>query len=606
MAPTTFRSLQDRHEALLQKQQKLSKENQQDFSKEVKEYIEEVKRGGSYISSSRERDQLRANLRYWANYIYSVDGTFPDTELAPSSVQSKSFPFAPVVLVILALVIVFAGMRFLSSPKPSSAEPTGTPNSSTLPSISPTTVSLVLTQTSEPVQITVSPTPESAGFNVILSSPANGASVTPNIEFKGTFENLKPGWAIHVLFIKGDKYFPIKENYLIPDKPANKDWMIQAHLAESPEELGKAQSYSVVLAISLDNASRELLSNSSEAGIDINSLPPTVINFPDTSRVIYREAFALVQGTRLVYSFYDGQSFDLYTSDPNGDDIRQIAFTPDRSEKAPRLSPDGTKIIYMQVAKSTGAYTIRIIDSNGLNDQEIINGGQNVLESPQWSPDPNSSLISYTFGDTASGSTLWSIHVYDLLTKEDKIISGEPDKVIINRYSSWMPEGNSIVFNTGVRGTGTSGFVKAPLNAPKDLSLFFDTQQVEVQPSIKVLGNGYLLTYTVINSDLSHDVFAITDSDKQAPFDGSPVQLTRTSGGADYPIFDPDSKLIYFTRDGNIYKVQFNTEGVKLILTPGPNTSDQEYFGDLVTGTGQARENLSFDIGNMVAFFPIQ
>jgi hypothetical protein len=120
------------------------------------------------------------------------------------------------------------------------------------------------------------------------------------------------------------------------------------------------------------------------------------------------------------------------------------------------------------------------------------------------------------------------------------------------------------------------------------------------------LENGYLLTYTVINSDLSHDVYAIIDSDGQVPFDGSPVQLTRTSGGADYPMLEPNSKLIYFVRDGNVYKVEFNTEGNKLMLTPGPNTADNEHFGDLVTETGQARENPSFDIRNMVAYFPIQ
>src|SRR5919197_5776333 len=103
MAPTTFRSLHDRHEALRQKQQNISEENQKDFSKEVKEYIEETKRGGSYISSTRERDQLRANLRYWANYIYTVEGTFPDTELAPASVQRKSLLVTPVIA--LAIVV---------------------------------------------------------------------------------------------------------------------------------------------------------------------------------------------------------------------------------------------------------------------------------------------------------------------------------------------------------------------------------------------------------------------------------------------------------------------------------------------------------------------
>src|SRR5258707_12133970 len=115
MSEVNFKSLQSSHESLLQKQQKASEENQQDFVKEVRTYIEQAKRGGSNNASTREREQIRANLRYWANYIYSIDKTFPDTDLAPSMVASKPFSGAVVIaLITLVLVIAFAGIFLYS------------------------------------------------------------------------------------------------------------------------------------------------------------------------------------------------------------------------------------------------------------------------------------------------------------------------------------------------------------------------------------------------------------------------------------------------------------------------------------------------------------
>jgi hypothetical protein len=627
MSPTNFRSLQDRHEALLQKQQGLSEENQQDFVKEVREYIEEAKRGGSYISANRERDQIRANLRYWANYIYSIEKTFPDTELAPSSVESKSFSptlIGIIAIFVLGIAVLGGGIFALRAAFPSSGSPV---TETALPPNTPTPLSTAqLIPTSEPTKVTQveeSPTPESSGLNVILSSPSNGDSITPSIEFKGTFENLKPGWTIHVLFIKENTFFPIQENYPIPDQPASDEWMIQTTLMESPEEMGKAQSYSVVLAISLDDASRELLSNSSETGIDINSLPSTVITFQDTSRVLYRKAYTAIQETRLIYSiFYENESsYDLYTSKPDGTEARRIKLTPDYSEIYPNLSPDGTKIVYVKRFRETSGgnfiYTIAIMDSNGENDDEITDRTTNVLESPQWSPD--SLYISYAMGEpTETGNdSYWSVHIFKLLTGEDKIVSVGPKRLLNTyRYYSWIPDSNNIVFNTRKNNTATSGFVQISIDAPENQSLLFDTEHEEIQPSIKILENEYLLTYTVASPDgRYHDIYAILDSGQQLPLDDSSSSIRLTGkragetvnnvkiGNADFPISDPDSNSIYYMRNVNIYKVDFSITGGKIEILPG-SKNDSELYGDLVIETGLKDGISGFDVGFMEAFFP--
>lgn len=111
MSSQDFRSLQKQHEGLLQKQSGLSDTDKEGFTQEVNQYIEQAKSAGANISSIEEREQLRANLRYWANYIYRIDGVLPDTDLPETIVSKKMLPAniyksLAIPIVILAIVIL--------------------------------------------------------------------------------------------------------------------------------------------------------------------------------------------------------------------------------------------------------------------------------------------------------------------------------------------------------------------------------------------------------------------------------------------------------------------------------------------------------------------
>ena len=132
MATDNFQSLQNIHESLLQKQLKVTDENREQFTKEVKDFIEQTKQAGSNISSTRERDQVRANLRYWANYVYSVEKIFPDTELAPSTQGKTENKFGMVIGVAITVIIAILAITFIlpkstmtlpASPTPSIENP---------------------------------------------------------------------------------------------------------------------------------------------------------------------------------------------------------------------------------------------------------------------------------------------------------------------------------------------------------------------------------------------------------------------------------------------------------------------------------------------------
>lgn len=73
-----FAELQNQHKVLLD-----SIERNEKNTEAILAYIHEVIQSSSYISTTRERDQLRAILRYWASYTFDRTGKYPNTQLLP-------------------------------------------------------------------------------------------------------------------------------------------------------------------------------------------------------------------------------------------------------------------------------------------------------------------------------------------------------------------------------------------------------------------------------------------------------------------------------------------------------------------------------------------
>jgi hypothetical protein len=79
---TTFQDLQAEHEALLKRHETPADPAQ--FWADVQHFIERVRIDAEDISAPRERDQLRAILRFWASYVYDKTGSYPDTTMRPA------------------------------------------------------------------------------------------------------------------------------------------------------------------------------------------------------------------------------------------------------------------------------------------------------------------------------------------------------------------------------------------------------------------------------------------------------------------------------------------------------------------------------------------
>jgi hypothetical protein len=413
--------------------------------------------------------------------------------------------------------------------------------------------------------------------------------------------------------VKGDKYIPLKDNYTVPDKPENNIWSINSQISETPEEMSTAQSYSVVIVVSRKDVTRELLTSAAETktGIQINALPDDIIPFNNTARVIYRNPFYVVQEPRIVYSDFDGISYDLYTSRLDGTDPRQITFTQDLDEMFPSLSPDGTRLVYVkrfhrETINSPITYTVSIMDGNGQNDGDLIEKTTSLLESTQWSPDAN--YISYVVGDISQSPTSYSFSIYDLTTKEVKRISPEFKRRDNYKWYAWIPGTSAIIFNVGMKESGTSGLAMMNIESMESPSVFFDGPGEDIQPRIYIWENGYLLTF-ILNNDPSslHDIYMAIVPAGELPFNGTTVRLIQSTGeDINSPMLYPETNALYYTKYGSIYRAEYQIINGKITLVSKTGVRSSGVVVVQAKAVGDKVEQIFFDVNFMDTFFEIK
>ncbi len=92
----TFSALQQRHEALLARQSKLTADDLRrrtpaagQLADDVRQFMADVVTGSEGVAEPRERDLLRAWLRYWATFTFEWSGVFPKTDLRPAALTGQ-------------------------------------------------------------------------------------------------------------------------------------------------------------------------------------------------------------------------------------------------------------------------------------------------------------------------------------------------------------------------------------------------------------------------------------------------------------------------------------------------------------------------------------
>lgn len=132
-----FQELQNKHVELLRRYE--TNKASADFIKDVRAYVEQVLNASREISDSRERNQLRANLRFWGAYIYDRTGVYPNLSLLPSeaTAETSALKAAPLngrgiaIAAILLLAVIGLGgfliLRGINQPYSQQPPTTNTP-----------------------------------------------------------------------------------------------------------------------------------------------------------------------------------------------------------------------------------------------------------------------------------------------------------------------------------------------------------------------------------------------------------------------------------------------------------------------------------------------
>ena len=142
---TKFDELQQAHQSLLDRADEVT-DITAFANGEVQAYVTRACEEAVDVSNPRDRDQLRANLRYWASYIYDATGTYPSTSMRPArapeapkpaeppppSVPVEAPRHSPLIWIILALgaALVLLALAFLFRPTVTSAPAQALPTDS--------------------------------------------------------------------------------------------------------------------------------------------------------------------------------------------------------------------------------------------------------------------------------------------------------------------------------------------------------------------------------------------------------------------------------------------------------------------------------------------
>jgi TolB protein len=283
----------------------------------------------------------------------------------------------------------------------------------------------------------------------------------------------------------------------------------------------------------------------------------------------------------------------VYMMNPDGSDLRQLTITPGHSW-APRVSPDGTKVIYSSVVKvgNTGTHTVHQfegatggavaglghhdiflaeIDSarvNSCNEEDCVKNTQTVTSDKQfktawnngwsWSPDDQWITFMSTNLD-ANGTPTGPYQLYKINPTTKQVVHLNPS-ANNDGWPTWTPDGKHILFSSIPAGQNTSDIYEMDPDGSNVRQLthgVLEKFNFNQFPSVSPDGQQILFACGVRGGESQICLMGI---------DGSqPLQLTQSPTFKDAPAWSPDgTKIVYaqiLDNDGNQNIYTMNKDG---------------------------------------------
>ncbi len=543
---SVFQDLQASHEALLRRQQA-----NEAILDDVKAYIERVRTASSQVAAPRERDQLRANLRYWAGYVFDQEKVYPNVDLLPGPATSPGFNPTLVVAIItlLGVIIVatFVAPRLLrplgATPTSGAITPVGATSTPVLiiPTLTPAKPTFTPLPTDTP---TASPTPTPEVFAVQLAAPQDGQDVGPGVVLSITYSNLQPGYSIHILtqtVSASGKVFPFPDFFTVPVTATSGTWSTVITLGQGAE-LERPQKYKMRLTVATTDNARAYLDSVMQQGLgDFEQLTDDFRSLPQTTVTVSRGAYREIKGVRLLYKRDVENNYELFVSGLEGEEAQQLTHTRSLLESQASLSPDGKQIVFVGQEVSSNKsliYGLWRMDSGGQNPVVLLQEPGAVYERPLWSPDGHYIAYSAIVPEITGGDH--KLFLYDTVAGTSRQLQTGP--MIESRFPSWMPDSQTLVFSAyRAAGSQIVELFKIDRVNGSVAPLTITNPGEKTQPAVSP--DGQKVAYVGYPDEApssNRDIFVLDLTT------GESKQLTTHSALDWFPAWSPDGTAIYF------------------------------------------------------------
>jgi large repetitive protein len=255
--------------------------------------------------------------------------------------------------------------------------------------------------------------------------------------------------------------------------------------------------------------------------------------------VLAVQSMVAAQGNVGKIVFYSSRagSGDIFSMNPDGSSVTNLSNTASVQENSPRLSWDGSKIVY---SRTDALWTM---NANGTSQTQLLNGG--APQSPDYHPSGTPIIFSRPFSSD-----------YDIC-KVNADGSGF-SQVLSNQfgdyYPRWSPDGSKFVFYTFFGGSFTPEVCVANADGSGQTRLTVTASGNSQNASWSPDGGQIVFRSS---RDGNNEIYVMNaDGTNQ-------TRLTNNSASDDVPVFSPDGAKIAFVsnRDGNNEIYVMNADG---------------------------------------------
>ena len=155
-----------------------------------------------------------------------------------------------------------------------------------------------------------------------------------------------------------------------------------------------------------------------------------------------RRANISPDGRKIVFD----NDFDIFTVNPDGNELNPIANDPDIFEFAISFTPDGKAITFVTIDDVNFTYGIWIMDPDGNNKKNLLLSNDFAFRHPRQSP--SDTQISYFTTGKGKKPIIW------VMNKEgtNNVALTDPDSDGASRQASWSSNGRLFVYSSKKQG----------------------------------------------------------------------------------------------------------------------------------------------------------